>query len=162
VQNYTPPPQSPPPPPPQSPPPPTSPAATGGGFWGKLGGALLEALGEYADRKVDEATAGIEGERRLAAETPDITGQWYNSSGGSPFMITQRGSYVIVQGYTPDGAPVNGEGWIRGKSIEIAGVSFHPAGGPFRANLVVSPDGHTITGKLTDRFNRWYPVQLNR
>lgn len=134
------------------------PAQTTGSFWGRLGGVLLEALGEQLDRKVNEISDSFEQERRVADETPNIAGDWHAPTGGT-FTFSQRGLHVSVQGFSA-GVPLTASGQIRGQGIQVQG--FSPAGGAFRASLTVSADGRTMTGQLVDGYGRPSPVQLHR
>jgi hypothetical protein len=131
---------------------------SGGSFWSKLGGVLLETLGDHLDRKVNEIQQNFEHERTLASQTPSIAGQWRSPAGGI-FTIVQTGSVLSVEGMA-GGVPLSASGQIRGKSVQISG--FSPVNGPFQANLVVSPDGNMISGQLFDSFGRGSPVQLRR
>jgi hypothetical protein len=134
------------------------PIGVGGGLLGRLGGALLEALGEHLDRRVDRAADRIEDYGRAVAEAPNVDGRWYSPNGGT-FRFSQRGSRVRVEGGNM-GISLSGQGRLHGRSVELQG--FSPAGGPFRCNLVVSPDGNSMTGQTIDSYGRYSPVELHR
>ena len=135
-----------------------APVAAGGGFLGRLGGALLEAIGEHLDRKVDRTVERIEDYGRATDDAPNVDGHWYSPTGGA-FRFSQRGRRVRVEGGNL-GIPVSGQGRLVGRSVELQG--FSPAGGPFRCNLLVAPDGSSMTGQMIDSYGRGSPVELRR
>jgi hypothetical protein len=130
----------------------------GSGFLGRLGGALLEALGEHLDRKVDRTVGRIEEYPRVADEAPNVDGQWYSRNGGA-FWFSQRGARIRLEGGAM-GTPVSGQGRLVGRSVQLQG--FSPAGGMFRCSLLVSDDGSSMTGQMIDSYGRSSPVELHR
>jgi hypothetical protein len=130
----------------------------GGTFWSRLGGILVEAVAERLDRRMDELNDAAESARRLDAQTPSVAGEWYAPNGGV-FTFSQVGSQVSVHGAAA-GVSLSGRGQIRGKSIQIHGLSL--GGGPFQAGLAVSADGKTMSGQVVDGLGRSSPVQLRR